>query len=50
MAKAIEPTPMLTGRDAANFLRLTAAAELRPDKKRADFLKECFLLFSSRRF
>jgi|GEM_PF-4055171 len=33
MAKPIEPTPVLKGGDAKEFLRLTFEAEKKPDEK-----------------
>jgi len=50
MAKPIEPTPVLKGEDAKEFLKLTFEAEKKPDQKRAKFLQECFLLYSRQRF
>ena len=50
MAKPIEPTPMLSGEDAREFLKLTLEAERKPDAAKAKFLKECFLFYSKNRF
>ncbi len=50
MAKAIEPTPVLKGKDAEEFIRLTKKAEKTPDPERAKFLKECLMLYVSHRF
>ncbi len=50
MAKPIEPTPILRGKDADEFLRLTLKAEEKVDARRANFIKECFLLYSRHKF
>lgn len=50
MARPIEPTPILSGKDAEKFLELTRDAELHPDPKRAKFLKECYELYLKHKF
>ncbi len=41
MAKPIEPTPEITGKDAEKFLRLTQRAQETPDPEKAKFLEDC---------
>jgi len=50
LAKAIAPTPVLYGKDAEKFLELTAKAERLLDKKKTEFLKACFMLYSNHKF
>lgn len=50
MAKAIAPTPVLRGKDAEKFLELTAKAEKVLDRKREEFLRACFMLYSNHKF
>lgn len=45
MAKPIEPTPILEGKDAERLLNDIASA--RYDKKKEEFLKECKRTFNS---
>ena len=48
MAKPIEPTPILTGKDAEAFRK--AMDEFQPDPQKAAFLKECVDLARKLRF
>jgi len=41
MAKPIEPTPVLTGEDAKEFLKLTKQEEETVNVNKARFLQEC---------
>lgn len=50
MAKPIEPTPTLKGKDADKFVELTHRTEANPDPEKAKFLEECFLLYSRFKF
>jgi hypothetical protein len=45
MAKPIEPTPILEGKDAERFLRSMLNEQSHPDPKRLDFLKEAMASF-----
>ena len=45
MAKPIEPTPVLEGKDAEEFLKLTKKEELEVNQKKATFLHECFDIY-----
>ncbi len=49
MAKGIEPTPVLSGKDAENFLKQMREEETHPNAQKARFLEECFLLYSQRK-
>jgi len=42
MARPIPPTPILSGEDAKEFLRLTRQEEAHPNPKRLKFLRECY--------
>ncbi|MFH0835640.1 MAG: hypothetical protein V1834_00570 [Candidatus Micrarchaeota archaeon] len=50
MAKPIQPTPTLKGKDAERFLLLTEKVERNPDRKRALFLRECLAVYESHKF
>ena len=45
MAKPIEPTPILKGEDAKEFLRLTLQEERKPSVEKAKFLRQCYQTF-----
>ncbi len=45
MAKPIEPTPILKGEDAREFLRLTHEEERNPSMEKAKFLQKCYLTY-----
>jgi hypothetical protein len=45
MAKPIEPTPILEGKDAERFLQSMLNEQSHPDPKRLDFLKEAMASF-----
>lgn len=45
MAKPIEPTPILEGKDAENLLKEVDSASYDPEKEK--FLKECKQIFDS---
>lgn len=49
MAKPIEPTPQITGKDAEKFLKLTSQAESTPNPTHAKFLEECRKIYSERK-
>ncbi len=49
MAKPIEPTPVLSGKDAELFLEMTLRAEVTPDPERAKFLEECRKIYAERK-
>jgi len=42
MARPIEPTPVLKGRDAEEFIRLTKEEEKSPAPEKARFLQKCY--------
>ncbi len=42
MAKPIEPTPVLKGQDAEEFIRLTRQEEVSPSREKAQFLHKCY--------
>jgi len=50
MAKPIEPTPVLSGKDAEAFLSSTKQEERMPDKKRLNFLEECYRAYHQQKF
>ncbi|MCX6772050.1 MAG: hypothetical protein NTX79_08450 [Candidatus Micrarchaeota archaeon] len=45
MAKPIEPTPVLEGKNAENFLEQTRIEESAVNPKKAKFLHECFDIY-----
>ena len=47
MAKPIEETPVLTGKDAEDFLKDLSTAKY--SKKKEEFLKECEEIYNSTR-
>ena len=49
VAKPIEPTPQLTGKDAEEFVQLTKRAETTPDPEKAKFLEECRKIYAERK-
>jgi len=49
MAKPIEPTPEITGKDVEEFLQLTKYAEITPDPEKTKFLDECRKIYAERK-
>lgn len=47
MAKPIEPTPILRGKDAEDFLKDVAKAEAKHDQKKEKFLEKCEEIYNS---
>lgn len=49
MAKPIEPTPVLRGKDAAAFLKAMRASESRPAPAKSAYLERCRKVFRATR-
>ncbi|HIH19733.1 TPA: hypothetical protein HA244_00510 [Candidatus Micrarchaeota archaeon] len=49
MAKPIEPTPEITGKDADEFVELTKRAEVTLDPQKTKFLDECRKIYAERK-
>lgn len=49
MAKPIEPTPVLRGKDAAAFIKAMKASESRPAPAKSAYLKHCRKVFRATR-